>query len=195
MLVCLLVLWQGMGWADNDRSNLCHQFYYDINGDRTFKSMSDVDGIFDFNRDGSVDLWKNGHWTNYKTTVRIKVPEEDNLYEGEKIFYESSGQYKMEGFADFNNDGYVDGYYFDAPKGQDYYNLVIVKGKPIEEWPCTQTIVIPLPECSSENTPGCHVLDYDNNGYLDIKTEGFNLYALYLMDKDFHYTKVRIFYK
>lgn len=191
MLVCLLVLWQGMGWADNDRSNLCHQFYYDINGDRTFKSMSDVDGIFDFNRDGSVDLWKNEHWTNYRTTVSIKVPEEDNLYEGEKIFYESSGQYKMEGFADFNNDGYVDGYYFDAPKGQDYYNLVIVKGKPIEEWPCTQTIVIPLPECSSENTPDCHVLDYDNNGYLDIKTRGFNLYALYLMDKDFHYTKTK----
>ena len=88
----------------------------------------------------------------------------------------------MKGFADFNNDGYVDGYYFDAPKGQDYYNLVIVKGKPIEEWPCTQTIVIPLPECSSKYTPYCYVLDYDNNGYLDIKTEGFNLYALYLMD-------------
>ena len=175
---------------NNGHYDLIESFSYINTGDdRTFKSMSDVNGIFDFNRDGSVDLWKNEHWTNYKTTVRIKVSEEDNLYEGEKIFYESSGQYKMKGFADFNNDGYVDGYYFDAPKGQDYYNLVIVKGKPIEEWPCTQTIVIPLPECSSKNTPYCHVLDYDNNGYLDIKTRGFNLDALYLMDKDFHFTK------
>ena len=175
---------------NNGHYDLIESFSYINTGDdRTFKSMSDVNGIFDFNRDGSVDLWKNEHWTNYKTTVRIKVSEEDNLYEGEKIFYESSGQYKMKGFADFNNDGYVDGYYFDAPKGQDYYNLVIVKGKPIEEWPCTQTIVIPLPECSSEYTPYCHVLDYDNNGYLDIKTRGFNLDALYLMDKDFHFTK------
>ena len=172
---------------NNGHYDLIEYFSYTNTGDdRTFINMSDVDGIFDFNRDGSVDLWKNEY---SRTTVRIKVPEEDNLYEGEKIFYESSGQFKMKGFADFNNDGYVDGYYFDAPKGQDYYNLVIVKGKPIEEWPCTQTIVIPLPECSSKNTPYCHVLDYDNNGYLDIKTEGFNSYALYLMDKDFHFTK------
>ena len=48
MLVCLLVLWQGMGWADNDRSNLCHQFYYDINGDGTLEYF-DTDGIYSIN--------------------------------------------------------------------------------------------------------------------------------------------------
>lgn len=45
MLVCLLGLWQGMGWADNDRSKLCHQFYYDINGDGTLKYFA-PDGIY-----------------------------------------------------------------------------------------------------------------------------------------------------
>lgn len=45
MLVCLLGLWQGMGWADNDRSKLCHQFYYDINGDGTLKYFAS-DGIY-----------------------------------------------------------------------------------------------------------------------------------------------------
>ena len=45
MLVCLLGLWQGMGWADNDRSELCHQFYYDINGDGTLKYFA-PDGIY-----------------------------------------------------------------------------------------------------------------------------------------------------
>ena len=45
MLVCLLGLWQGMGWADNDRSNLCHQFYYDINGDGTLEYFA-PDGIY-----------------------------------------------------------------------------------------------------------------------------------------------------
>ena len=49
MLVCLLVLWQGMGWADNDRSNLCHQFYYDINGDGTLEYF-DTDGIYSTER-------------------------------------------------------------------------------------------------------------------------------------------------
>ena len=48
MLVCLLVLWQGMGWADNDRSNLCHQFYYDINGDGTLEYFA-PDGIYSIN--------------------------------------------------------------------------------------------------------------------------------------------------
>ena len=45
MLVCFLGLWQGMGWADNDRSELCHQFYYDINGDGTLKYFA-PDGIY-----------------------------------------------------------------------------------------------------------------------------------------------------
>ena len=91
--------------------------------DHTFKRSDKGGGIYDFNRDGSVDLWRNYSRKPYCTKVYLKNPAENNCYDEEgKVFYESSGQYKMKGFADFNNDGYVDGYYFDAPKGQDYYN-------------------------------------------------------------------------
>ena len=37
-----------MGWADDARSNLCHQFYYDINGDGTLEYF-DTDGIYSIN--------------------------------------------------------------------------------------------------------------------------------------------------
>ena len=58
---------------NNGHYDLIEPFSYINTGDdRTFINMSDVDGIFDFNRDGSVDLWKNEYSRTTRTTVRIK---------------------------------------------------------------------------------------------------------------------------
>ncbi len=96
----------------------------------------------------------------------------------------------MEGFADFNNDGYVDGYFIDHPEGQDYYNMVIVKGKPMSEWPCKETVAIPLKECTfyAGGEPSFKFVDFSNNGYLDIIVD--NSFVL-LMDKDFSFQKAQ----
>lgn len=148
--------------------------------DHTFKRSDKGGGIYDFNRDGSVDLWR-------ETKVYLKNPAENNSYDEEgKVFYKSNNEVRMYGFADFNNDGYVDGYFFDPPKGQNFCNLVIVKGKPIKDWPCTQTIVVPLPMCSGY--PIINMVDLDNNGFLDLFINATNKGYLMLMDKDFQYT-------
>lgn len=147
---------------------------------------SNPDGFYDFNRDGSLDVWTNttnSDILKQQTKVYLKKAGEDYQYETTgKVFYENDHRYTMLGFADFNNDGYVDGYYFDKPEGKDYYNMVIVKGKPTNEWPCTQTVVIPVKSNYSDA-----LLDFDNNGYIDIYTDG----AILLMDKDFSYTEIK----
>ena len=144
------------------------------------------DGFYDFNRDGSLDVWTNttnSDILKQQTKVYLKKAGEDYQYETTgKVFYENDHRYTMLGFADFNNDGYVDGYYFDKPEGKDYYNMVIVKGKPTNEWPCTQTVVIPV-----KSNYNVALLDFDNNGYIDIYTDG----AILLMDKDFSYTEIK----
>lgn len=155
--------------------------------DHTFKRSDKWGHIYDFNRDGSVDLWRNYSRKPYCTKVYLKNPAENNCYDEEgKVFYESNNEVTMSGFADFNNDGYVDGYFFDTPKGQNFCNLVIVKGKPIKDWPCTQTIVVPLPMCSGY--PTINMVDLDNNGFLDLFIDATNKGYLMLMDKDFQYT-------
>lgn len=149
------------------------------------------DGYFDFNRDGSIDIWKTETDSKREiaeTKVYFKVSGTENTWDTEgKVFYANNHSYKMAGFADFNNDGYVDGYYFDWLKNGSY-NMVIVKGKPMSEWPCTQTVVIPV--VTDEIT----LLDFDNNGYLDILEGKSSYYSsskkLLLMDKDFQYTEV-----
>lgn len=144
------------------------------------------DGFYDFNRDGSLDVWTNttnSDILKQQTKVYLKKAGEDYQYETTgKVFYENDHRYTMLGFADFNNDGYVDGYYFDKPEGKDYFNMVIVKGKPTNEWPCTQTVVIPV-----KSNYNVALLDFDNNGYIDIYTDG----AILLMDKDFSYTEIK----
>lgn len=144
------------------------------------------DGFYDFNRDGSLDVWTNttnSDILKQQTKVYLKKAGEDYQYETTgKVFYENDHRYTMLGFADFNNDGYVDGYYFDKPEGKDYYNMVIVKGKPTNEWPCTQTVAIPV-----KSNYNVALLDFDNNGYIDIYTDG----AILLMDKDFSYTEIK----
>ena len=152
--------------------------------DHTFKKSDKEGGIYDFNRDGSVDLWRN-------TKVYLKNPAENNSYDEEgKVFYKSNKEVRMYGFADFNNDGYVDGYFFDQPENQKYYNLVIIKGKPMDDWPCTQTVVVPLPYCKAGwyDHPYVNIVDLDNNGFLDLFISYNNKGYLMLMDKDFQYT-------
>ena len=152
-----------------------------------------INGFLDFDRDGALDIWEN-NTSNDKavTNVYLKVAGENNKFnQTAKVFYENANRYQMNGFADFNNDGYVDGYFFDKAKDGNYNNLVIIKGKPMNEWPCTQTVVIPIKELtyiSSSDTP-ITLLDFDNNGYLDILVHGNNPRIL-LMDKDFNYTEV-----
>lgn len=153
-------------------------------------------GLYDFNRDGGIDIWKNNRnheRQKAETLVYFKKAGEENVFENVgKVFYENDHEFDMSGFADINNDGYVDGYFFDKPEGKDYYNMVIVKGKPINEWPCTQTVIIPL---HSNNVT---LLDFDNNGFLDIFPTGYNINgnsnsdcSVLLMEKDFTYTEIK----
>lgn len=166
---------------------------YTNNGDeRKFSDLANIwgrysyDGFFDFDRDGGLDIWKNeidNSIQKAQTKVYFKVAGENNQFNPTgAVFYENERRYNMEGFADFNNDGYVDGYYFDQPEGQAYCNMVIVKGKPMKEWPCRGTVVIPL-----KTSGNIKLLDIDNNGYLDICVGN----SIYLMDKDFTYTELK----
>lgn len=166
---------------------------YTNNGDeRKFSDLANIlgiysyGGLFDFDRDGGLDIWKNeidNSIQKAQTKVYFKVAGENNQFNpAGTVFYENERRYNMEGFADFNNDGYVDGYFLDHPEGQDYYNMVIVKGKPMSEWPCKETVVIPL-----KKSGNIKLLDIDNNGYLDICVGN----SIYLMDKDFTYTELK----
>lgn len=137
--------------------------------------------FYDFDRDGNMDVWANGRdYTALKdqTKVRLKVPGSDMQFSTEeKLYYQNSHEYQMNGFADFNNDGYADGYFFD----NGY--MVIVKGKPMSEWPCTETVAIPVG--NYDYVSNLTLLDIDNNGYLDILCNG----NMWLMDKDFKHVK------
>lgn len=177
-------------------------YLYTNNGDeRKFSDFANIwgrysyDGLFDFNRDGGLDIWKNETNSSIQkaqTQVYFKVAGENNQFDSAgTVFYENERRYNMEGFADFNNDGYVDGYFLDHPEGQDYYNMVIVKGKPMSEWPCKETVVIPLKECTfyaGGSKPSFKFVDFSNNGYLDIIVG--NSFVL-LMDKDFSFQKAQ----
>lgn len=177
-----------------------HSLYTNNGDERKFSDFANIwgrysyDGFFDFDRDGGLDIWKNETNSSIQkaqTKVYFKVAGENNQFDSAgTVFYENERRYNMEGFADFNNDGYVDGYFIDHPEGQDYYNMVIVKGKPMSEWPCKETVVIPLKECTfyAGGEPSFKFVDFSNNGYLDIIVD--NSFVL-LMDKDFSFQKAQ----
>lgn len=150
-------------------------------------------GFYDFNCDGGIDYWKNVRNTQVgraETRIFLKKNEGDYLYDEDgKLFYENEKEFNIVGFADFNNDGYTDGYYFDRPIGSDKKNLVIIKGKPMDEWPCKETVVIPLKKDTS-----IKLIDFDNNGYLDIYVYNGDYEStigdVLLMDRDFKYTSI-----
>ena len=165
-------------------------FYVDQKGDFNYSILKSSDShirdyelaqCYDFNRDGNMDVWyKERDYAALKdqTKVRLKVPGGNMDFDtDEKLYYQNSHEYSMRGFADFNNDGNADGYFFD----NGY--MVIVKGKPMSEWPCTETVAIPVGPAYSYDM----LLDVDNNGYLDILSTG----NVWLMDKDFKYTKMQ----
>ena len=137
-----------------------------------------TNGFFNFNSEGNFDI------VDYENSINLN---------GEKYKFFSGTQ--LDGFADFNNDGYTDGYYIDDKSK----NFVVVKGKSINEWPCTETLVLPIeiPYNLSSTPDGdpfpsnvrYSVLDLDNNGYLDVISK--NGWAL-LMDKDYSYQKVYV---
>lgn len=165
-------------------------FYVDQKGDFNYSILNSSDirdyelgQFYDFNRDGNMDVWyKERDYAALKdqTKVRLKVPGGNMQFSTEeKLYYQNSHKYQMSGFADFNNDGYADGYFFD----NDY--MVIVKGKPMSEWPCTETVAIPIG--SGYKSDNYKLLDVDNNGYIDILYDG----NVWLMDKDFKYTKMQ----
>lgn len=173
-------------WYDNNPS----LFYVDQKGDFNYSILKSsdshiraeaLDKFYDFNRDGNMDVWYNER--DYaalkdQTKVRLKVPGGNMEFDTDgKLYYQNSHKYSMCGFADFNNDGNADGYFFD----NGY--MVIVKGKPMSEWPCTETVAIPVGPAYSYDM----LLDVDNNGYLDILSTG----NVWLMDKDFKYTKMQ----
>ena len=182
-----------------------HSLYTNNGDERKFSKLNDIiaeqlniysyDGLFDFNRDGGLDIWKNeidNSIQKAQTKMFFKVAGENNQFNpAGTVFYENERSYNMVGFEDFNNDGYVDGYFLDHPEGQSYYNLVIVKGKPMSEWPCKETVVIPLKECTfyaGGSKPSFKFVDFSNNGYLDIIVD--NSFVL-LMDKDFSFQKAQ----
>ena len=163
-------------------------FYVDQKGDFNYSILKSSDiseyelgKFYDFNRDGNMDVWYNERdyaALNDQTKVRLKVPGGNMEFDTDgKLYYQNSHKYSMCGFADFNNDGNADGYFFD----NGY--MVIVKGKPMSEWPCTETVAIPVGPAYSYDM----LLDVDNNGYLDILSTG----NVWLMDKDFKYTKMQ----
>lgn len=137
--------------------------------------------FYDFDRDGNMDVWTNNRdYTALmdQTKVRLKVPGSDMQFStDELLYYQNNHYYEMKGFADFNNDGNADGYFFD----NGY--MVIVKGKPMSEWPCTETVAIPVG--NYDYGSNLTLLDIDNNGYLDILYDG----NMWLMDKDFKHVK------
>lgn len=155
---------------------------YDIKNDGIFdhQKRSSFGYYNDFNRDGFWDERGTSDGGKYEIAF-------GPTYDSQKLFYKFEDRLgSFDGFADFNNDGYLDGWYMTGQYKGEVSRVVIVKGKPIEEWPCTETIEISI----SGREP--RIIDIDNNGYLD-----FVFYSQYgghaiLMDKDFGYKIVNI---
>ena len=155
---------------------------YDIENDGFFEHQkSSSFGYYnDFNRDGFWD--ERGSSDDGKYEIAFGP-----TYNSQKLFYKFEERLgSFDGFADFNNDGYLDGWYMTGRYKGEVLRVVIVKGKPIEEWPCSEIIEIPI----SMDYP--NIIDIDNNGYLDFVF--YNQYGGHaiLMDKDFGYKIVNI---
>lgn len=177
--------------------------YVDVNGnfnyvEKTVYDRTDEDvhyySFHDFDRDGCFDLWASVDGDSKearRTVVRLnRVGNTADWYfePEEKLYYEQRASdefsvYKKSivGFADFNNDSYPDGYFF-----ENGY-MVIVKGKPISEWPCTETVAVPLAYHAYTPTsiPNIDLLDINNDGYLDIGYDG----EWWLGGENFKFTK------
>ena len=155
---------------------------YDIENDGLFEHQkrSSFGYYNDFNRDGFWD--KRGTSDDGKYEIAFGP-----TYNSQKLFYKFEERLgSFDGFADFNNDGYLDGWYITGQYQGEVSRIVIVKGKPIEEWPCSETIEIPFPHNKSSFKPT--IIDKDNNGYLDFVfalPDRYGGSCALLMDKNF----------
>lgn len=132
--------------------------------------------ICDFNRDGYWDVaFDEFRAVNvYMKTVSANVANDYEQKLAVTINYD--GNYHLEGVADFNNDGYPD---FLMRKSNN--ERVVIKGKPVDQWPCDE-VVMTIPSSYSLNISN----DLDNNGFVDLVTK----YCVYLIQPDFKYAKV-----
>lgn len=145
--------------------------------------------ICDFNRDGYWDVaFDEFRAVNvYMKTVSANVANDYEQKLAVTINYD--GNYHLEGVADFNNDGYPD---FLMRKSNN--ERVVIKGKPVDQWPCDE-VVMTIPSSYSLNISN----DLDNNGFVDLVTAEptFSMlggdktqYCVYLIQPDFKYAKV-----
>lgn len=144
--------------------------------------------ICDFNRDGYWDVAfdEYGKINVYMKTVSSNVA---NDYE-QKLAVKINDNVYLEGVADFNNDGYPD--FLMRKSGEK--SVVIIKGKPVDQWPCDE-VVMTIPSSYSLNISN----DLDNNGFVDLVTArpgatpvggDDTQYCVYLIQPDFKYAKV-----
>lgn len=134
--------------------------------------------ICDFNRDGYWDVaFDEFRAVNvYMKTVSANVANDYEQKLAVTINYD--GNYHLEGVADFNNDGYPD---FLMRKSNN--ERVVIKGKPVDQWPCDE-VVMTIPSSYSLEISN----DLDNNGFVDLVTAGGD--CVYLIQPDFKYAKV-----
>ena len=94
------------------------------------------------------------------------------------------GYSHLKGIADFNNDGYPD--FLINNKNNEY---VVIKGKPVDQWPCDE-VVMTIHSSYSLTVSN----DLDNNGFVDLVTasasRGDQSEYIYLIQPDFKYAKV-----
>lgn len=145
--------------------------------------------ICDFNRDGYWDVASDDFRAVnvYMKTVSANIANDYEQKLAVTINYD--GYDHLEGVADLNNDGYPD---FLMRKSNN--ERVVIKGKPVDQWPCDE-VVMTIPSSYSLNISN----DLDNNGFVDLVTAGpgatpvggdHTQYCVYLIQPDFKYAKV-----
>ena len=140
--------------------------------------------ICDFNRDGywDVALDEYGKINVYMKTASANVANDYEQKLAVKTIDDGNGH--LEGIADFNNDGYPD--FLIKNKNNEY---VVIKGKPVDQWPCDE-VVMTIHSSYSLTVSN----DLDNNGFVDLVTasasRGDQSEYIYLIQPDFKYAKV-----
>lgn len=140
--------------------------------------------ICDFNRDGywDVALDEYGKINVYMKNASANV---GNDYEKKMALKTIDDGYRhLEDIADLNNDGYPD--FLIKNKNNEY---VVIKGKPVDQWPCDE-VVMTIHSSYSLTVSN----DLDNNGFVDLVTasasRGDQSEYIYLIQPDFKYAKV-----
>lgn len=140
--------------------------------------------IGDFNRDGYWDLVSDDYReiNVYMKTVSSNVANDYEKKLAVKINNYNKYNY-LKDIADLNNDGYPD--FLIENKNYEY---VVIKGKPVDQWPCDEVVMT-----IHSSHPLMVSNDLDNNGFVDLVTPsvGYDLTKyIYLIQPDFKYAKV-----